>query len=213
MTAPSQPPRPFAGRSSFALAMKDYTFIRPGIAVSISAVTLVAALIIGAGLIRSLQRAATTVEQGARTSETLHRYNFDLEVWREMVTSTDPADQRPEGVARRDSVGRALRAQLAGLASSLTDTGDRGLVHAVLKGMTRTQPSVRTEARQAMIALLARQDDALFQAAKDSQRAVLHSAILLALTVLAAGMLVIPMAWLYLRHKRGARGATIEVKV
>jgi hypothetical protein len=125
-----------------------------------------------------------------------------------MVTSSDPAYGRPEAVARRDSLGRALRAQLAGLATSMTDA--RGLVHAVLEGMTRTQPRVRTEARQAMIVLLARQDDALFQAAEESQRAVLYSAILLALTVLAAGMLVIPMAWLYIRYKRGA---TIEVKV
>ena len=36
------------------------------------------------------------------------------------------------------------------------------------------------------------------------------AAVLLALTVLAAGTLVVPMAWLYLRHNRGA---TIEVKV
>jgi hypothetical protein len=36
------------------------------------------------------------------------------------------------------------------------------------------------------------------------------SAALLGLTVLAAGMLVIPMAWLYVRYKRGA---VIEVKV
>jgi hypothetical protein len=36
------------------------------------------------------------------------------------------------------------------------------------------------------------------------------AAVLLALTVLAAGMLVIPMAWLYIRYKRGA---TIEVRV
>ena len=30
------------------------------------------------------------------------------------------------------------------------------------------------------------------------------------MTILAAGMLVIPMAWLYIRYKRGA---TIEVKI
>jgi len=35
-------------------------------------------------------------------------------------------------------------------------------------------------------------------------------AVLLALTILAAGMMVVPMAWLYIRH---TRGATIEVKV
>jgi hypothetical protein len=50
----------------------------------------------------------------------------------------------------------------------------------------------------------------MFHAAQISQHAVLLSAALLGLTVVAAGMLVIPMAWLYIRHKRGA---TIEVKV
>ena len=66
------------------------------------------------------------------------------------------------------------------------------------------------EERQAMIVLVSHQDAALFEAAAASQRAVTFAAVLLALTVLAAGMLVIPMAWLYIRYKRGA---TIEVKV
>jgi hypothetical protein len=61
-----------------------------------------------------------------------------------------------------------------------------------------------------MIVLLARQDAAMFQAAKASQRAVLLAAILLALTIIAAGMLIVPMAYLYVQYKRGA---TIEVKV
>ncbi|OLD01023.1 MAG: hypothetical protein AUI89_05140 [Gemmatimonadetes bacterium 13_1_40CM_3_65_8] len=61
-----------------------------------------------------------------------------------------------------------------------------------------------------MIVLLARQDSAMFQAAQRSQQAVLLSAVLLALTIIAAGMLIVPMAWLYVRYKRGA---TIEVKV
>jgi hypothetical protein len=61
-----------------------------------------------------------------------------------------------------------------------------------------------------MIVLLARQDDRMFDAAQASERAILLSAVLLALTVLAAGMLVVPMAWLYLRYKRGA---TIEVRL
>ncbi len=39
---------------------------------------------------------------------------------------------------------------------------------------------------------------------------MLLAAVLLALTVFAAGMLVVPMAWLYVWHKHGA---TIEVKV
>jgi hypothetical protein len=61
-----------------------------------------------------------------------------------------------------------------------------------------------------MIVLLAKQDSAMFHAAQTSQNAVLLAAALLGLTVVAAGMLVIPMAWLYIRYKRGA---TIEVKV
>ena len=197
------PPRP-AGRSSFAIAMKDYTFIRPGIAVSISAGTLVLALIIGSWLMVSLRRAADAVERGARTSEALHGYNAGLEVWRDMVTSTDPAYRRPEVIAQRDSIGRTLRVQLADLATSMTDERERELVRSILDGLTSEATGPGTEARQAMIVLLAKQDSAMFQAAQASQRAVLLSAALLALTVLAAGMLVVPMAWLYIRHKQGA---------
>jgi prophage DNA circulation protein len=190
--------------------MKDYTFIRPGIAVSISAATLALALVIGFWLIVSLRGAAATVENGARTVETLHRYNAGLEVWRQMVTSTDPAYRRPEAIAQRDSIGRALREELATLGTEMTDAGDRDRVRQVLDGLTRTDPSIGTESRQAMIVLLAKQDSAMFRAAQTSQNAVLLSAALLGLTVVAAGMLVIPMAWLYIRYKRGA---TIEVKV
>jgi len=209
-TPPPLPPRPSVGRSSFAIAMKDYTFIRPGIAVSISAVTLVVALVIGFWLIASLRSAAATVEHGARTVETLHGYNAGLEVWREMVTSPDPAYKRPEALAQRDSLGRALREQLARLGTNMPDANDRERVQQVLEGLTRTDPNVGTAARSAMIVLLAKQDSAMFKAAKTSQDAVVLSAALLGLTVLAAGMLVIPMAWLYVRYKRGA---TIEVKV
>jgi hypothetical protein len=210
MATPPLPPRPAAGRSSFAIAMKDYTFIRPGIAVSISAATLALALVIGFWLIVSLRGAAATVENGARTVETLHRYNAGLEVWRQMVTSTDPAYRRPEALAQRDSIGRGLREDLSRLGTELADASDRERVSQVLEGLTRNDPGIGTQARQAMIVLLARQDSAMFQAAQTSQNAVLLSAALLGLTVVAAGMLVIPMAWLYIRYKRGA---TIEVKV
>jgi len=210
MITPPLPPRPSVGRSSFAIAMKDYTFIRPGIAVSISAATLALALVIGLWLIVSLRGAAATVETGARTVETLHRYNAGLEVWREMVTSTDAAYRRPEAVAQRDSIGRALREQLARLGNDMPDPADHERVQQVLEGLTRTDPNISTTAHQAMIVLLAKQDSAMFKAAKTSQEAVLLSAALLGLTVIAAGMLVVPMAWLYIRYKRGA---TIEVKV
>lgn len=190
--------------------MKDYTFIRPGIAVMISAVTLALALGIGLWLIFSLGEAATTVTRGATTVESLHRYNAALEVWRDMVTSADPRYRRPEALAQRDSLGRELRSNLAGVAAAMEDERERALVQNVLLGLTSDATGPGTEARQSMIVLLARQDSAMFQAAKTSQQAVLLSAVLLALTIIAAGMLIVPMAWLYVRHKRGA---TIEVKV
>lgn len=210
MSTPPMPPRPSAGRSSFAMAMKDYTFIRPGIAVSISAVTLIAALLIGIALIRSLGQASTTVERGARTAQALHRYNAGLEVWRQMATSSDPAYKRPAVVAQRDSIRLALQGQLSRLATTMTDPTEQELVQAVLGGLATTDVGVSTQARQAMIVLLARQDNRMFDAAQASERAILLSAVLLALTVLAAGMLVVPMAWLYIRYKRGA---TIEVRL
>jgi hypothetical protein len=197
-------------RSSFAIAMKDYTFIRPGIAVTISAATLVVALVFGLDLIRSLKRAAATVDRGARATQTLHRYNAGVEVWRQMATSSDPAYRRPEALAQRDSIRAALRDQLAALSASLEPAADRGLVQTVLEGLSSVDPAAGTKAREAMIVLLAHQDAALFEAAATAQRGVLLAAVLLALTILAAGMMVVPMAWLYIRYKRGA---SIEVKV
>ena len=192
--------------------MKDYTFIRPGIAVTISAVTLALALVIGLWLIFSLNEAAQTVARGARTSATLHRYNAGLEVWREMATGADPRFQRVEAVAQRDSLGRQLRVELADLGNSMDDDEDRQRVQTILGGLTSssTGQAPSTNARQAMIVLLANQDAAMFQAAQASQQAVLLAALLLALTIIAAGMLIVPMAWLYVRYKRGA---AIEVKV
>src|SRR5437660_1714372 len=170
-TPPDFPSRPSVGRSSFAVAMKDYTFIRPGIAVTISAVTLALALVIGLWLIVSLNEAARTVALGARTSATLHRYNAGLEVWRQMATSTDPGFRRIEAVAQRDTLGRQLRVELAELANSMTDDQDRDRVQTILGGLTSTGSGAGTDARQAMIVLLARQDSAMFQAAQTSQQA------------------------------------------
>jgi hypothetical protein len=92
----------------------------------------------------------------------------------------------------------------------MADDHDRERIQIVLGGLTSAGTGAGTEARQAMIVLLAKQDSAMFHAAQTSQQAVLLSAILLALTIIAAGMLIVPMAWLYVRYKRGA---AIEVKV
>jgi hypothetical protein len=150
------------------------------------------------------------VDRGARATQTLHRYNAGVEVWRQMATSSDPAYRRPEALAQRDSIRAALRDQLAALSASLEPAADRGLVQTVLEGLSSVDPAAGTKAREAMIVLLAHQDAALFEAAATAQRGVLLAAVLLALTILAAGMMVVPMAWLYIRYKRGA---SIEVKV
>lgn len=203
------PPRMSMPRSSFAIAMKDYTLIRPGIAVTISAATLVAALIIGVLLIKSLAHASATVNSGAQTSELLHRYNARYEVWRSMATSTDPMYKGPSVVAQRDSLRSTLQGELSRFGASV-GAQEKDLVQQVLEGLASTDAQATTKARQAMIVLLHDQDTALFDAAEASQRGVLLAAVLLALTILAAGLLIVPMAWLYVRYKRGA---AIEVKV
>jgi uncharacterized membrane protein len=192
-------------RSSFAIAMKDYTFIRPGIAVTISAATLVAALIIGVLLIKSLAHASTTVTRGATASEALHRLNAKYEVWRTMATGGDTAYRR-----QADSIRGALQADLSRFGNTLGSDQERGFVQQILEGLTSTDAPTTKNAREAMIVLLAHQDAALFDAAETSQRGVTFAAVLLALTILAAGMMIIPMAWLYVRYKRGA---AIEVKL
>lgn len=197
-------------RSSFAIAMKDYTFIRPGIAVTISAATLVAALVIGALLIKSLAHASATVSSGARSSELLHRYNARYEVWRTMATSTDAMFKSAEAVAQRDSLRADLQGELTRYSAGLGSQQEKDLVQQVLEGLANTDYPTTNKARQAMIVLLAHQDASLFDAAETSQQGVLLAAVLLALTILAAGMMIIPMAWLYVRYKRGA---AIEVKL
>jgi hypothetical protein len=197
-------------RSSFAIAMKDYTFIRPGVAVTISAATLVAALIIGVLLIKSLASASATVNRGAHASELLNRYNARYEVWRGMATSTDPAFRQPEAVAQRDSLQHDLQSGLSRFGAGVTSQQDSSLVQQVLEGLASTDYQTTNKARQAMIVLLAEQDQALFEAAETAQRGVLLAAVLLALTILAAGLMIVPMAFLYVRFKRGS---TIEVKL
>ncbi|MGH7539308.1 MAG: hypothetical protein ACREMF_11790 [Gemmatimonadales bacterium] len=169
MTTP-QPPRASLQRTSFAIAMKDYPFIRPGIAAMLSAVTLVAACLIGVILIQSLRRASAIVELGTQTVFTLHSYNAALEVWRQMATEDDPKLERPEARERRDNIRSALIGQLTKLRESLGDPSDKELVESVLQGLASTEARQGTEAQQALIVVLSRQDAALFEAVAASQR-------------------------------------------
>ena len=202
MTA--QPPRPSVPRSSFAAALKDYTFIRPGIAVSVSAACLIAALIIGVFLISSLKRATAIVDVARRTVFTLHGYNAALQTWQQLVVTEDPELKKPESRALRDRIRSALTGELQKLAAATQDASQRTLIETVIKGLQAGNVGLNEAGRQAMVVVLARQDEAMLEAVGVSQRAVLLSAVLIALTVVAAGTLVVPMAWLYIRFKRGA---------
>lgn len=203
MSSPQNEFRVSVPRSSFAVAIKDYTFVRPGIAVSISALCLVAALAVGGILIGSLRRASAMVEYARKSAFTLHDYNAALDTWHQLVTSEDPELQKPESRSLRDSIRTALTAQLNQMAASTGDTTQKNLIATVVRGLQSMNVGLDDAARQSMIVMLSRQDDAMFQAIASSQRAVLLSAVLIALTIIAAGSMVVPLAWLYIRFKQG----------
>jgi len=197
-------------RSSLAIALQDYKGPRPGIALTIAAVALVAALIVGLVHAVWLGRSSATIREGGETMRTLHRYNAGLEVWRQMATSAEGV-QFPDQVRLRDSLASALHAQLFGLREVLTDSLDRSLVGEILSDLESWSAQRPVEAgmdlglrgREAMMVLTARQDSALFRAAHSSQQSQMFAAILIALTIIAAGVLIIPMSWVYVRYKRG----------
>ena len=195
-------------RSSFALALQDYRGIRPGIAITIAAIALVAAIALGAMHIVQLGRSGSTLDEGRRTMRTLHSYNAALEVWRKMA-APEAEEMFPGMVDLRDSIATSLQEQLTTLQADLADTVDQKLVGEVLADLNRPEQStiVGTElgvrGRAAMIVLTARQDSALFRAAGDFQQSQLHAAVLIGLAVVAAGVLIIPMSWVYIRFKQG----------
>jgi hypothetical protein len=203
MSPPQNEFRISVPRSSFAVAMKDYPFVRPGIAVTISALCLVAALVVGGILIGSLRRASAMVDYARKSAFTLHDYNAALDTWHQLVTREDPELQKPESRALRDSIRTALMGQLNQMAASTGDTSQKNLIATVVRGLQSMNVGLDDAARQSMIVMLARQDDAMFQAIASSQRAVLLSALLIGFTIIAAGSMVVPMAWLYIRYKQG----------
>jgi len=203
MSSPQNEFRVSVPRSSFAVAMKDYTIVRPGIAVTISALCLVAALVVGGILIGSLRRASAMVDYARKSAFTLHDYNAALDTWHQLVTSEDPELQKPQSRALRDSIRTALMGQLNQMAASTGDTSQKNLIATVVRGLQSMNAGLDDAARQSMIVMLARQDAAMFQAIASSQRAVLLSALLIGFTIIAAGSMVVPMAWLYIRFKEG----------
>lgn len=197
-------------RSSLAIALQDYKGIRPGIALTIAAVALIAALVVGIVHIALLGAAASTITEGERTLQTLNRYNAALEVWRQMAVVPDSALPFAAQRRLRDSLAKGLRGDLAILQGEMSDSTDRALVQQIMGDIQRPEDSTKASTlelgvagREAMILLTGRQDSALFTAAARSQRSQIFAAILLGLTIVAAGVLIVPMSWMYVRYKRG----------
>lgn len=196
--------RPSMPRSSLAMALQDYKGPRPGIALTIAAVALVVALVVGAFHLAGLSRSAAILADSQRAIQSLNRYNATLEVWRQMATDTlEFAVQR----RLRDSLRFELRLDLRQLRETLADSTDRALVGTILADLDAPldppQLGLEVAGREAIIVLTARQDSALLLAARTSERSRLAGALLIALTVVAAAVLIVPLSWAYVRFKRG----------
>jgi hypothetical protein len=195
-------------RSSLAVALQDYRGLRPGIAITIAAVALIAAIVVGVVHIYMLGQSGAAIEDGRSTIRTLHQYNAALEAWRQMA-SEEGGLAFPEQVRLRDSIATALRQQFAELMDEMQDTVDASLVSEVLGDLSQPvgESVVGSElglaGREAMIVLTARQDSALFRAAARYQRSQYFAALVIGLAVVAAGILIVPMSWMYVRYKRG----------
>jgi len=196
--------RPSVPRSSLAMALQDYKGPRPGIALTLAALALLVALVVGAFHLVGLSRSAAILADSQRAIQSLNRYNATLEVWRQMATDTlEFAVQR----RLRDSLRFELRLDLRQLREDLADSTDRALVGTILADLDAPldppQLGLGVAGREAIIVLTARQDSALLLAARTSQRSRLVGAVLIALTVVAAAVLIVPLSWAYVRFKRG----------
>jgi hypothetical protein len=189
-----------------AIALQDYKGLRPGIALTIAAVALIAAIGVGTVHIVLLGRSVATIQDAGQTIRTMHRYDAALEVWRQMATDAEGSAVQGR---LRDSIALALRSDLANLMDATADTVDRNLIGSIVRELTPATTGqamtfdLASAGREQMILLRGRQDDALFAAAAASQRSQIIGALLIALTVIAAGILIIPMSWVYVRYKRG----------
>ena len=203
-------PRMSTGRSSLAIALNQYyTGPRPGIALSIAAIALIAAVAIGIAHVVMLGQSGLAIADGQRTMRTLHKYNAALEVWRQMAVLPEKDIQFPAQKRLRDSIAAALRNDVKTLQNETTDATNYRLLGTVLSdlqpGGAEKAPmlDLGTNGRSAMIVLAAREDSALFRAAERYQQSQFFAALVIGLTVVAAASLIFPMAWAYIRFKRG----------
>jgi hypothetical protein len=188
-------------RSSLAIALEDYKGPRPGIALTIAAVFLLAAIVIGVIHVAMLGKAGNAIEDGSQTIRTLNGYNAALEVWRQLAA--DPSEVTPQEAQLRDSIALALQRQFTSLRAELEEPTDQQLVDEILDDFTTAEGEVGVQGREAIIILKARQDSAIFQAATGWQSSQYLAALIIGLAVIAAGVMIIPMSWAYVRYKRG----------
>jgi len=188
-------------RSSLAIALEDYKGPRPGIALTIAAVFLVAAIAVGVIHVVMLGKAGNSIEDGSQTIRTLNGYNAALEVWRQLATDT--GDVTAQERQMRDSIALSLQRQFTTLRAELEEPADQQLVDEILDDFTPTEGGVGVQGREAIILLKARQDSAIFQAATGWQSSQYMAALIIGLAVVAAGVMIIPMSWAYVRYKRG----------
>ncbi|MFB3069942.1 MAG: hypothetical protein ACE1ZF_04550, partial [Gemmatimonadales bacterium] len=94
-------------RSSLAMALEYYKGPRPGIALTIAAVALVGALVIGIIHVIALGSDRAAISDGQKTARMLNRYAAGLDMWSQMALSAD--EDSPDRQRLRDSIGVALR--------------------------------------------------------------------------------------------------------
>ncbi|MBI4421434.1 MAG: hypothetical protein HY560_11475 [Gemmatimonadetes bacterium] len=203
-------PRMSQPRSSLAIALGQYyTGPRPGVALTIAAVALIAAVVIGVVHIVMLGQSGLAIAAGSRTMRTLHKYNAALEVWRQMAVLPERDIMFPEQKRLRDSIATALRNDIANLQRETTDATNARLLGDVLTDLQSGGPGqaamfdLGNRGRAAMIVLAARGDSALFRAAQRYQRSQFFAALVIGLTVIASASMIFPISWAYVRYKRG----------
>lgn len=158
----------------------------------LTSLTLLAVLVVGVTLIRSLDDAARTVRSGGRAVATLHGYDAALEVWRQSASGA-ASPRGFEAQELRDSIRAALTAQIKELRAELSETVDHALLDTVIAGLRAADLGLAMGARHAAIAFLTRQEAALLEAAEEAERATWYAVVLLALTVLAVGVPVLSL--------------------
>src|SRR5262245_60367338 len=126
-------PRMSTGRSSLAIALNQYyTGPRPGIALTIAAIALIAAVGVGIAHVTMLGQSGLAIADGQRTMRTLHKYNAALEVWRQMAVLPEKDIAFPEQKRLRDSIATALRNDFETLKSTTTDATNARLLDNVI---------------------------------------------------------------------------------